>query len=1286
MCGVGIRDLCKIDNEKYDLRSSKSMLKRMLKLMSIALALFSALPVIGQNVSNEGKLFWVGHMGHIDGAGSNFALYITTAANSSAAVRVSIPGGTYNQIHIIPSNQVTVVTLPSSQTYLNCTDCIRNQAVKIESLNHPVVVYAHIYSNARSDATLLIPVETWGKEYYTISNTQNPTNSNARSQFMVIAVEDSTFVDIYPSTAILPSKPANTKYTVMLMAGEVYHAQSVNDMSGTRLVARSANGISCKNVAAFSGSSFTRVGCSATTADNLYQQLFPTTSWGMEFITAPLKTRTIDEFRVLAKYDGTKVKYNNDSIMLDEGEYYTFQSATDNYILADNPITLAQFPRTQGCDAAVGDPTMIVIPPIEQMVKNVTMYSSPYQNITGQYLNILTRTNSISSFELDGNPVTFTTMTNNSDFAYARETVSSGNHHMVSDSFFQVVAYGFGNVESYGYAGGTNIKNLVQSISVSADSICLGDTIDFTANVNYVPSSMKWYFGDGSTDTSNYTPRHYFSQPGEYAVSLVTRKDGLVDCGSTDSTVYRVRVHAFPSASYSMDEQCLEDTFRFADLSQSNSTFSYVSNWQWRFGDSTTSTQQNPIKYFSREGNFATCLIVQNNHFCGDTIYAQHHVNPHPEIDLVVNDTCPGFPNVFEDRGSINSGSTISWDWLIDSTTQQNGSQFQLVSSSGQHRVELLVESDSGCHASDLDSFTVYEPVVANFSVSSVCEGMASIPVDSSINAQDYTWYFSDTTYNGAPVPYVLKSSGVHLLKLVVASPDACLDSFTTSTEVFLNPPSSFTTTGTCIDDSYTFDIDFDTSLFPGMQYNWILSGALASGPNAVHDYTSDGPKNIRLSTETKEACQGTTLSQVYVNPQPNAQILQDIVCEFQTSTLWDVSNYKSSGIGFRNWMLQSTGSIDSSVQLNVDGSNADWVYLEIQTDSGCYDRDSLYLDYHPLPTADFTVTGVCPQVLIQFDNSSTIPNGYSLAQVDWDIANEIILDDENVSKAFNYGGVYSAKMIVQSNAGCRDSVVKRFTILEHPQVKVIEQESCVEQDFTIADSSKADNQNVIGWDWKMDGQTFSGRSFSYSYLDSGYYTYTLSLQTDSGCIYTDVFTDSIWVHPEPLADFRVDPQLTTSDEPEIAFTNASLGGQSFHWKFGDGEESFLPNPNHRFSDTGTFLNWLIVSSQFGCTDSTVNPVSIKAPLQCHFPTAFTPNGDERNPIYLPVCVGFETFKMTIYNRWGQVVYETDKYAGWDPQAETNRVYPDGIYLYTAWAQDFTGKRFIYKGTFTLIR
>jgi len=1240
-----------------------------------------------QNVSNSGKLFWVGHMGHLDGTGSNFALYITTDAASSAAVRVSIPGGTFNQIYIVPSNQVTVVTLPSAQTYMNCTDCILNQGVKIESLNHAIVVYAHIYAYARSDATLLIPVETLGKEYYAMSYTQR--TSSQRSEFMLVGVEDSTFIDIYPTVDILPNKSKGTKYTVMLNEGEIYHAQSLTDVTGTRLVARSANGISCKKVAAFSGSSFTSLGCSnAGTGDNLYQQLFPTTSWGMEFVTAPLKSRNGDQFRVLAKYDSTKVIINGGTpIYLDEAEHHSFLEYNANHILCDKPVTLAQYPRTQNCDGNTGDPTMIVIPPIEQMVKYVAMYSSPYQTITGQYLNIITRTTDTSKFRLDGQKIVFSAIANKPQFAYAQQTVNSGNHLMNSDSFFQVVAYGFGNVESYGYAGGTNIKNLVQSISASNDSMCLGDTLALRAEVNYIPTSMTWYFGDGSIDTSNFFPRKVYAAPGEYVVSLVTRKEGLVDCGSTDSTVYRVRVHGYPAASFSVDGNCLRDTFQFKDLSSSNTGSSYVSKWDWTFGDSTVSTKQNLSKYFNRLDTFSTRLVVWNNNLCSDTVYGIHVVNPHPIPSLTKNDTCPGEPILFQDASTILWSNTLTASWLFDSTDLKTGSQVGYSSAiEGPHYFDFYVESDSGCSNSMRDSFLIYPKPTANFSAENHCYGESLTVIDSSLLAVDCKWDYSDTSFSGNPASFLFKDTGVYDLTLQIVSVYGCRDSFSSKVQVYPNPLASWKSEGNCASDNYVFGPDFDTMTYPNWKYEWLIDGQVYFGAEQYLNFPVAGAKQASLSVSTLEQCQSAFAGQVYVNPNPVAQGVYEPNCAGELGLISDQSSYVGSSIFTRQWSWGSSLFIDS-VQFIVPSPSLPMnANLRIETDSSCADSTVVLLSWWDLPQADFSTLGDCPQALVEHQDLSIAASADPIQTWIWNLSNGL----QGNANAFSWtpaaGGDYVLQLIVSSDKGCKDTAEKTLHVLDVPVVAVQEFPSCVEFLAELEDQSISLEHQINSWDWVWDGKAYSGKTVGEVFTDPGYYEYTLSLETDAGCSFSNMLTDSIFISPKPVASFVASPTFALMDAPKFYFTNTSAGASGSRWDFGDGSSSMAASPNHAYADTGLWWVKLHVENSFGCTDSLTDTVRTRPMLECFVPNVVTANGDHLNDGFGPVCDGLANYEMYIYNRWGEEVFHTKTGELWYPYSEEYLKYPEGMYIYTLVLKDFLGNPQFLRGTVALLR
>jgi gliding motility-associated-like protein len=86
-------------------------------------------------------------------------------------------------------------------------------------------------------------------------------------------------------------------------------------------------------------------------------------------------------------------------------------------------------------------------------------------------------------------------------------------------------------------------------------------------------------------------------------------------------------------------------------------------------------------------------------------------------------------------------------------------------------------------------------------------------------------------------------------------------------------------------------------------------------------------------------------------------------------------------------------------------------------------------------------------------------------------------------------------------------------------------------------------------------------------------------------------------------------------------------------------------------------------------------------------PDAFTPNGDGLNEIFKPTMAGLRSLTFfRIYNRWGQLLFETTQpNTGWNGKFKGDEQ-PNGAYVYTVQAIDYLGEIINKKGTFVLIR
>ncbi|MES2389045.1 MAG: gliding motility-associated C-terminal domain-containing protein [Bacteroidota bacterium] len=502
-------------------------------------------PVNAQS-SNLGTDFWTVYAAHIDGTRSRMNLYISSTTSTTGTV--SIPLINYMAPFNVVANTVTTIVIPSS-AYMDGSEQVKNLGIHITALQ-PVAVYSHIYAEHRSAATILIPVPALGKEYYSMNYTQNqgggggPNGGNNvnYSQFDIVAVEDNTTLEINPTQVTVAGRAANSTFRIFLQKGQTYQVQSLTDLTGSTVKAvGSGTGDNCKKFAVFSGSTFDGIGCANTPSrDNLYQQLYPVNAWGKAFLAAPAKTRIGgDIFRVMAQADNTVVTFSGAAnVTLNKGGFYSVQTDQPIYVTASKPVTFAQYFRTQACDGndnIVGDPEMIIYPPLEQTIKKITVYSTPNYDIVGHYINVIIKSTDAAGFTIDGRSTTFATLPAKPDYSYARITVNSGIHTLAAIGSFSAIAYGFGDVESYGYVAGTNVENLNQSITASVNPPCVMEQVKFRPVTSYTPVSYLWKFGDGSTSTDS-VPVHAYASAGSYNVSLVTRRSSATSCDSDDST------------------------------------------------------------------------------------------------------------------------------------------------------------------------------------------------------------------------------------------------------------------------------------------------------------------------------------------------------------------------------------------------------------------------------------------------------------------------------------------------------------------------------------------------------------------------------------------------------------------------------------------------------------------------------------------------------------------------------------------------------------------------------
>ncbi|MCB9197126.1 MAG: gliding motility-associated C-terminal domain-containing protein [Flavobacteriales bacterium] len=196
--------------------------------------------------------------------------------------------------------------------------------------------------------------------------------------------------------------------------------------------------------------------------------------------------------------------------------------------------------------------------------------------------------------------------------------------------------------------------------------------------------------------------------------------------------------------------------------------------------------------------------------------------------------------------------------------------------------------------------------------------------------------------------------------------------------------------------------------------------------------------------------------------------------------------------------------------------------------------------------------------------------------------------------------------------------------------------------------------------------------------------TYYVSVSNIAGC--TDQDSISITIYSAPTASF--DMELEPACEGiSVTFINTSIDGVSFLWNFNDGETSTEVNPEHVFAYSGTFTTDLTVTNSNGCVSTTSQSSSVLSFDDYYtilVPNVFTPNFDGENDSYKVTVPGkiYECVEMTIYNRWGQVMFRSSgNNIQWDGHTSAGEPCPEGTYMYTINVNDKS-----YSGTLMLFR
>lgn len=273
----------------------------------------------------------------------------------------------------------------------------------------------------------------------------------------------------------------------------------------------------------------------------------------------------------------------------------------------------------------------------------------------------------------------------------------------------------------------------------------------------------------------------------------------------------------------------------------------------------------------------------------------------------------------------------------------------------------------------------------------------------------------------------------------------------------------------------------------------------------------------------------------------------------------------------------------------------------------------------------------------------------------------------------------------------CGIQVVKSITITVNPLpvITLVPQSGtdCDRVLLTFTDNNPNNAGCTYSWNFG-DGATAYSSPAVHAYTQTGIYQVYVLVTSQAGCTASATTFASAAVNISPDAAFTASPNLVSTLEPTIYFTNNTTNATSYSWDFGDGNSSLQQNPVHTYVQKGIYTVVLYTANNAGCYDTAMQVVEVEPEFSFYIPNAFTPNDDGHNDIFTGEGQEINEYEMLIFDRWGEMIFRTnDLNEGWDGKvAGGSEIVQEGAYVYKVSIKDFKNKQHYYYGTVSLIK
>ncbi len=583
------------------------------------------------------------------------------------------------------------------------------------------------------------------------------------------------------------------------------------------------------------------------------------------------------------------------------------------------------------------------------------------------------------------------------------------------------------------------------------------------------------------------------------------------------------------------------------------------------------------------------------------------------------------------------------------------------------------------------------------------CAGASMEMFNNSINASTYHWDFGvegmDTDTSNLEQPtFVFPQPGVFTVTLIVNPGWPCADTAQNIVSSFsaLNPE-IIVDEYACINhlDHYSLLVNATVGAFA--EYSWDF------GSGSIPTTSTDASETIITDALALQTFVTVTVSQngcvesdqlVIENPpDPEAAILpQNSFCD---GMIYQFQSQSENATSFA-WNFDDESGINNSTEENPEHvfsmPGSFQIMLVVSASNTC--SDTAWLDFQIFGDLESYFSRPPDQCVGATDFSFTGEGATTTgAAYTWDFGNDANIQQSSSAApqhiSFVNPGWHEVVLTINEN-GCTSTYVDSVLVIQNfiNAFHVEAGEDCPPLLTLYSAETTSEIEVFYFWDFG-DGTSSTDQAGNHTYHETGIYTVTANAFTNSECTesQTQVFENIIHVMPSPIAGFLITPQTVDVSNPIVQITDASEGSIECYYCMSDSGENSDCNFSYTWDATGIQTITQIVTNEFGCSATVTGEVIITGFI-LYAPNSFSPDDDGVNDVWMPVITGATSYFLQIFNRWGEVIFETTDWTKpWTGDVHEGDYFAqDGVYIYHILAEDLSQLPHEYTGHIVLDR